>query len=202
MELNHKKINIVTIVLLVCSVIMLSIGFAKAYEFNYSKRAKMKMVGGVIDNSFIDFKSTLKSFSISSGEFIEGADIYIIYTVDYTECANAVIEIKEYSKLMKNYFVNENLKIQQFLLFVDESRKRAIKELKFFKLDFPTGIGHDDKYVNDLQKFNHGEKETKQILFIDSDYKVVYRNKISSVRIVPTNEKRRVIEFGAESFNK
>lgn len=194
--------NIVIIVFLIGSLVLVTLGFQKYYLNRDFLTPEIELLGGVYDNNFINLEYVLSSFGILEQPMEKTADMYVVYTIDYTLCANAIVEIKEYSKLIENFSRKKNIQFQQYLLFADKDKKRAEKEIKFFDLEFPIGIGSDSSSLKKLQKFDDENNQTKQILFIDENYKIRYRNRISAARIIPVNEKNRVIEFGADSFIK
>jgi|AntRauTorckE6833_2_1112554.scaffolds.fasta_scaffold34489_3 hypothetical protein len=152
-------------------------------------------LGGYVDNFEIDTNTLFETFKISNADSLLKSDLVVIYAVDYSECANSVIEIREYQELVKKRSNQSDISISQAYLLIDKDNNRAQKELKIINLPISSGYGSDSTFVPSLQTYSESAIINKQIIFLKADT-IKYRNRISSTVVVPIEEKNKIIEAG------
>lgn len=166
------------------------------YKLGTVEAQSYKDLGGSKYASNLDTKVLLEKHNVTNIDSLLNKDILIVYAVDYAECANSVTEIKEFSHLFNLYQEKTKTDIAQVLLVIDKDTDRARREARILNVDFLSGFGFDNELTTKLRSFDENTEVSKQILFIDRHNNIYYRNKISSNRIVPIDEKKQIIETG------
>jgi len=166
------------------------------YKLGTAEAQNYKDLGGSKYASNLDTKVLLEKHNVTNIDSLLNKELLIVYAVDYAECANSVTEIKEFFHLFNLYQEETKTDIAQVLLVIDKDTERGRREARILNVDFLSGFGFDNELSTKLRSFDENTEVSKQILFIDRHNNIYYRNKISSNRIVPIDEKKQIIETG------
>ena len=153
-------------------------------------------LGSIYEIEPIDLKRVYTDFGIEGSLSITNKDLTVIYLTDYSECANTVIEIKEFSNILDSLRDQENLVINEAFLLLDEDSLRAEKELKILNLTIPSGFAGFNFDSNKLMYFGEKEIATNQIIFVDGNQRIRFRNKLSGIVDLPISERKELINKG------
>ena len=173
-------------------------GLFNYISISYNQITIYEELGGIADSSSIHLEEILTTFGMEVSSVHDPADITVLYISDYPKCAYAIIEIKEYAKLVHEYTKAYDVSVNQFFILLDENTQRAEKELKAINLSLPAAFGFHEEYTRYLQKFGEESLFAKQMIFINKDQKIKYRNKISSGSVIEIDKKKRIISLGVK----
>ncbi|MTI87196.1 MAG: hypothetical protein FH748_04420 [Balneolaceae bacterium] len=170
-------------------------------NYNINEQSSLSIyeeLGSSYDTEFINLKNVLTNFGVDEYLISNNQDLTVIYLTNYSQCANIIVEIKEFSVLFDSMRIQKDVKITEVFLLLDENRQRAIKELKMLDLAIPSGLNHQNNDTNVLTRFGKSDLSINQIIFIDKNQEIRFRNRLSGIIDVPIEHKKRVIERGMQ----
>lgn len=166
------------------------------YNVNTSSLTVYEELGSDERVEFIDLEKVLTDFQVNDIEGISSSDMTVIYLTNYSECANTIVEIKEFNNLMDSVRVASGMKIAEVFLLLDDNSERAQRELKIFNLDYQSGFSPYNDNADILTRFGESDLSTNQIIFVDEYQEIRFRNKLSGQIDSPIEAKKSVIDLG------
>jgi len=124
--------------------------------------------------------------------------LYVISSASCSSCINEIISYNYYFK--QNGF--KNTPVQQFVVVLDSSRKRALRFVKTTEFITPVAFGYDEKYAPFLTTF--GEMQDKrQLLLIDNNSQTIFfRIHLRKGSMSSISSKEKILKIAEKAFEK
>ena len=185
-----------TILFLFSSLILVVSGVIN-YNLNGANNSSIyEELGSIEETEYINLREVYKNFGIKDSLNESESDFTVIYLTDYSECANTVTEIKEFSNILDSLRRHENLVINEAFLLLDNDSLRAKREIKILNLTISSGYYGFNFDSNKLMRFGENEIATNQIIFVDKNQRIRFRNKLSGIIDIPITDKEKVVDLG------
>lgn len=155
-------------------------------------------------NEKFDFESFLNSdnYEIYGDTLNIKSDlITAMYVINSASCSSCINEIVGYNSYFRQYGFY-NTPVQQCVVVLDSSRKRAVRFVKTTEFVPPVLYGYDDKFAPFLTTFGEMQ-DNRQLLLIDNNSQTIFfrlhlrKGKMSSIF-----EKKKILKIAENAYKK